>query len=292
MMKAIRELSPQTEILIGGYGVGMIHEPLPGDKEGHAKYIREDADHLCRGEGVRFMRELLADYPVDRPITQYHVPPAEVQVSKFEGLTLSLPAILVSLGCPAACEFCNTSAFFHHKKIRISTAAQVYDTMKAHQRRLQRDNIVFILFDEDIFMDPDFVRELGRLIRSDKKTWGFRWISFGSMSTVSKFTGRELRECGVEGIWIGVESGLTADEGTNKTGYTKREGQVTPETLFPELNRYGIQIIGSMILGFDFHTPENIEKDIDYFVNLKPTLYQVGPFRPCPGTKLYDRLTE
>ena len=289
MMKAIRELSPQTEIVIGGYGVGLIHQPLPGDKEGHADYIRENADHICRGEGVSFMRALLGDDP-DRPITQETLPPTEVQITRIQGLNLRLPVILVSLGCPAACEFCNTSAFFDHKKIKVFTPQQVYDTMKAHQRRLKRDRITAILFDEDIFMDQEFVRELGRLIRSDKNTWGFRWISFGSMSTVSKFTARELRECGVEAIWIGVESGITTEENKSKTGYLKREGAITPEEFFPQLTSYGIQVIGSMILGFDFHTPENIEKDIDYFVSLKPTLYQIGPIRPCPGTKLYNQM--
>ncbi len=289
MMKAIRELSPQTEIVIGGYGVGMIHQPLPGDKEGHADYIRENADHICRGEGVSYMRALLGD-DLNRPITQYTLPPTEVQLSRFEGIKLHLPVILVSLGCPAACEFCNTSAFFNHKKVKVFTPQQVYDTMKAHQRRMNRDWVTFILFDEDIFMDQEFVRELGRLIRSDKKTWGFRWISFGSMSTISKFTPRELRECGVEAIWVGVESGITGEDNKSSTGYLKREGNATPQDFFPQLTSYGIQIIGSMILGFDFHTTENIERDIDYFVSLKPTLYQIGPIRPCPGTKLYNQM--
>jgi hypothetical protein len=47
-----------------------------------------------------------------------------------------------------------------------------------------------------------------------------------------------------------------------------------------------------MILGLDFHTPDNIEQDIDYFVSLVPTLYQVGPIRPCPGTKLYRAMKQ
>ncbi len=293
MMRYIREASPQTEIVIGGYGVGMIHQPLPGDKEGHADYIRENADHICRGEGVTYMRQLLGDPDVERPITQYTIPGAEVQITRFQNLKLELPIILVGLGCPNACEFCNTSAFFHYKRIGVANAAEVYETMKAHQRRLGREQITFILFDEDIFMEEEFVRELGRLIRSDRKTWGFRWISFGSMSTVSRFTPRELREFGVEGIWIGVESGLVEEQSDkSKTGYHKREGHTTPQKLFPELTRHGIQVIGSTILGFDFHTVDNIEKDIDYFVSLKPTLYQIGPIRPCPGTKLYNRMLQ
>ncbi len=167
--------------------------------------------------------------------------------------------------------------------------AEVYDCMKAHARRMGKSEVTFILFDEDIFLDAPYVRELGRLIRSDTKTWGFRWISFGSMRALQAFTARELRECGVEGIWIGVESGLTDDSG-NKATYEKRKTAVSPPELFENLRSGGIQTIGSMIVGLEFHTPENIASDIQYFVSLRPTLYQVGPIRPCPGTKLYRQL--
>ncbi|MFW6087639.1 MAG: B12-binding domain-containing radical SAM protein, partial [Myxococcota bacterium] len=289
MMKAIREHSPGTRIVIGGYGVGALRDGMPGDTEELAKHILEDADLICRGEGVRTMRQYLGDAPYDRPITQYHLPPATVRPYQGEArLEIRLPSILVSLGCPSACDFCNTSAFFHHKKTYMASPAQVYDFMKNYQRRLGEDRITFILFDEDIFLDAEYVRELGRLIRSDPKTWGFRWISFGSVKALEQFTPRELRECGVEGIWIGVESGLV-DHGTEKLGYSKRGAQ-DPVALFEQLRNHGIQTIGSMILGLDFHTPDNIEQDIDYFVSLKPTFYQIGPIRPCPGTKLYRQM--
>lgn len=289
MMKAIREHSPGTQIVIGGYGVGALRDGMPGDTEGLAKHILEDADYLVRTEGVRAMREFLGDAPVDRPITQYHLPHATIY--PYQGrapIELHLPAILVSLGCPSACDFCNTSAFFHHKKNTIATPAQTYEFMKNHQARLGEDRITFILFDEDIFLDPEYVRELGRLIRSDRKTWGFRWISFGSIRALEQYTPRELRECGVEGIWIGVESSLV-DHGTEKLGYAKR-GSQDPVKLFEQLRHHGIKTIGSMILGLDFHTPDNIMKDVEYFTSLTPTLYQIGPIRPCPGTKLFRQM--
>jgi radical SAM superfamily enzyme YgiQ (UPF0313 family) len=291
MMKMIRELSPGTQIVIGGYGVGALRDGMPGDRENLAGYILEHADFICRSEGVRFVRELLDDAPFDRPITQYHLPHAVIR--PFQGrvpVEIRLPAILVSLGCPSACDFCNTSAFFHHQKSTIATPAQVYAFMKHHQQRLGDDRITFILFDEDIFLDPSFVRELGRLIRSSRSTWGFRWISFGSIKALQQFTPRELRECGVEGIWIGVESGLV-DHGSDELGYGKRGAQ-DPVKLFEQLRQHGILTIGSMILGLDFHTPDNIEQDIDYFVSLVPTLYQVGPIRPCPGTKLFRSMKQ
>jgi radical SAM superfamily enzyme YgiQ (UPF0313 family) len=291
MVRYIRDFTPSTKIVLGGYGVSSIREGVPNDPEHHREYLLANVDYWCRAEGVRFMRELLGDAPYDRPMTQYSLPPATVRPYAGPVTLTELPAILVSLGCPSACDFCNTSAFFHHKKIQVFSPAEVYDCMKHHARRMGKAEVTFILFDEDIFLDPPFVRELGRLIRSDEKTWGFRWISFGSMRALQSFTPRELRECGVEGIWIGVESGL-ADAGGNKVTYKKRETGVSPPELFASLRKVGIDTIGSTILGFDFHTPENIEKDIQYFVSLRPTLYQVGPMRPCPGTALYKQMQQ
>ena len=51
-------------------------------------------------------------------------------------------------------------------------------------------------------------------------------------------------------------------------------------------------VTASTILGWDFHTPENILADIDAFVSLEPLFYQVTPLIPCPGTQLYRRLQE
>ena len=161
--------------------------------------------------------------------------------------------------------------------------------MKGHQQRLSRDRITFILFDEDLFLDLEYVRELGRLIRSDESTWGFRWITFGSMGALSKMNAREIRYCGAEGIWIGVESGLAEEQG-EQAAFAKRQADIKAPALFATLRDHGIMTIGSMILGLDFHTKGNIERDIDYFVKLRPTFYQVGPIRPCPGTKLYRQM--
>lgn len=303
MMKEIRAVSPKTVIVMGGYGVGMLQDGVPHDPTGAAKFIRENADYLCREEGVRFMRRLLNDTPIDRPITQYHVPAGSFNLPQLF-FKVRIPSILVSLGCPAACDFCNTSAFFHHKKIYVAEPQQVYDFMKNHHRKNGDAYQVFALFDEDFFLNPDYVRELGRLIRSDKKTWGFRYFAFGSIGALSKYEPQELRENGLGIVWVGVESGIQTDntiipspeaeshEGHSKTGYKKRDGAKSAPEVFKGLQDYGIATIASMILGFDFHTRENLKPDIDYFVSLKPSLYQIGVLTPCPGTKLYKKLVE
>ncbi len=291
MIRAIRERSPKSEIVMGGYGVSPLFDPPPNDPKGSTQYIVENSDHFCREEGVRFMRRLLDDEPVDRPITQYHLPFSGFSIPGFStSRYIRVPAILVSLGCPNACEFCNTSAFFYHKKIYVAEPGEVYDFMKNYQRRLRTKDIMVILFDEDLFLNPEYVRELGRLIRSDRKTWGIRYFTFASVRSISQFDPQELRECGVGSAWIGVESSYS-EVVEDEHGYAKRAGKDMQE-VFAGLQRYGIQTVASMILGFDFHTRENIKEDIEYFVSLKPTFYQIAPLSPCPGTPFYGRMVE
>ena len=197
MVKAVRTHAPKSEIVLGGYGLGSLYDPMPGDKEGYAEYLKSNVDHLCREEGVRFMRRLLGDHPVERPITQYELPYSRYHTPGVRSLSLKIPAILVALGCPSACDFCNTSAFYRHRKTYVADPEQTYAFMRHHQQRLGLEPMYVTLFDEDLFLDPEYVRQLGRLIRSDRKTWGIRYITFGSVKALSAFEVEELKECGV-----------------------------------------------------------------------------------------------
>jgi len=288
MIRHIRKHYPGMMVVVGGYGILTLDTPVPADINEDAVYIRNNADHLCREEGVGFMRSLLGDTPVDREITQFHIPPTTFSVM---GLKLQYyPSILVALGCPNACDFCCTSAAFNHKKIYVAEPEQTYRFMKHYQKSLGQHNYEIVLYDEDLFTNPEYIRELGRLLKRDRKTWGIRYIAFGSMRSLAPFEPDELHDCGICGIWIGVES-LIEGNGCTKDHYQKRVGRDIIWT-FRELHRRGIQTTASLILGFDFHTRENLRQDIDDFVAMKPTTYQISPLTPCPGTKLYAQLAE
>jgi len=109
------------------------------------------------------------------------------------------------------------------------------------------------------------------------------------MRSLSNFTPEEIRDCNVASIWIGVESFICGDNLTDDH-YQKRQGTELKK-MFRELHRHGIWITGSLILGFDFHNPENLKEDIDQFIDLKTESYQISPLTPCPGTALYERMT-
>jgi radical SAM superfamily enzyme YgiQ (UPF0313 family) len=291
MMKLVREKSPDTKIIIGGNGVIGLGDPVPGDTEGDADYIRENADYICRGEGVKFMREVLGEKDPDREITQYNMPMFSLGgIVGTGGVHIRVPAILVALGCPNGCDFCNTSALYNKNKIYVAEPEEVYRTIKHYQRRMGFKEILYMLWDEDFFQNKEYVYELGRLLRSDKSTWSAKYYTFGSISALSQYEPEEIRDNGCQMIWVGVESFQTGVNATEDR-YKKRQGKDVKDVI-GGLQKHGVQITGSLAVGFDFHTKKNLKDDIDQFVGLKPTFYQISHVLPCPGTALYDQLHE
>jgi haloalkane dehalogenase len=291
MVKMARQIAPATKIVLGGYGVSHIFNEYPSDPENASRYLRENADHFCFEEGVGFFRKLLGQNP-DAPISQVRQPFFEATTPGSEYLVrLPLSSTLVALGCPNACEFCNTSHFFKFKKITVASPEQACASLVAAQKKMAGlPNLFNMIWDEDFLIDRDYVLRLGKLLQKEGLIGRVNLFCFASIRSLSQYTVEELARCGVGVLWIGVESKFDGDIIASHN-FQKRIGRNVAE-VFDDLHNHGMLIIGSNILGLDFHNHENIIEDIDYFVSLKPDLYQVSPLRPCPGTTLYERLME
>jgi radical SAM superfamily enzyme YgiQ (UPF0313 family) len=295
MLEIVRSRSHETITVAGGYGGLYVTDPPEGEYTELARRIRELTDHFCLDEGVRWFRRLIGDVPVERPISQRFLPAGGSAVKGLDHFFQARqPMVLAGLGCPNGCEFCVTSAFYRKKKIRVCSAESLY--MEMRERVLRSGNLtegIFTVFDEDLFTDVEYVRELGRLIRGDEELLpygGIRYFAFGSLRSLSQFSFEELVANGLSTVWIGVES--TIDEVVTSEHAIAKRSCDDVSAFIRGLQEHGIGVTASTILGWDFHTPENIVGDIDAFVSLEPAFYQVTPLIPCPGTQLYRRLQE
>lgn len=296
MVRIAREVAPQTKIVIGGYGALQLYDPPPGEKSGDAEYILQSADHICQEEGVRFMRKLLGDEPADRPITQRYLPLNESHFPGAESFSYSSKSMaamgLVALGCPNGCEFCCTSAMFRKQKYYVASPEETFEMLKHYCRRNGGQATTVSLLDEDLLLNADYVRALGKLIQEDRE-FGLRKLSyfcFSDLRSLTHFSMEELLEMGVDSVWVGVESSFN-DVITSEHKIEKRSCDDIRST-FDAMAEYGIGTTASMVLGWDFHTRENIVEDIDYFVDLAPAAYQMTFLTACPGTELYKRMKE
>ena len=262
----IRKHAPAAQVVLGGYGTVLDDRTL-------TPY----AEHICRGEGVSFFRELLGEPP--RPMPYVH--PLVVSTLRV----LSAPVgrtgmIFAGLGCPHGCDFCCTSHFFKRHHIRLLPTGD--DVMRVIERYQEIDpKMSFTILDEDFLVSRDRAARLRELVQARGKPLSI--FAFATVKGLSRMTPRELLETGIDGVWMGFEG--------KRSGFAKQRGKPVEE-LIPELRSHGITVLTSMILGFDYQTPEIIREELAGLLTLQPALAQFLIYGPTPGTPFYERVTK
>jgi hypothetical protein len=269
MCRLVRQHSPASTIVVGGHVAA-----LPGIEKA------VDADHIVKGEGIRWFREFLGE-PVDAPIAHPAIP------SSFDFRLLGLkgprgggdPAatIIPSVGCPMGCNFCTTSAFFGGKGHFINfyeTGKQLFDVMCDVERRLHVRT--FFMMDENFLLYKRRALELLEEMKKHDKPWSM--FVFSSANAIRKYEMRQLVELGVSWVWMGFESA--------QSQYMKLKNSDTI-ALTRELQSHGIRVQGSTIIGLEHHTPETMSAEIDHAIAHDADCHQFMLYTPVPGTPLH-----
>ncbi|MEI7529035.1 MAG: cobalamin-dependent protein [Elusimicrobiota bacterium] len=263
LSRLVRKYSPASKIILGGYGTVLPDEALT-----------PFGDHICRGEGVTFMRELFGQPPLAR----HKHPFIESHMQIFSKTTSYTGMIFAGLGCPNGCDFCSTSHFFKRQHLRLlRTGAEIYDVVARHVK--VNPDAQFTILDEEFLLDRPRALEFRDLVKAGGRPLSI--FVFASIKALSLYTPEELLEMGVDGVWIGYEG--------ERSGYDKRAGK-TAEEIFKGLKDNGIMILASMIVGFDYQTPEIIRAEHKKLMSMKPDLCQFMIYNPNPGTPLYDKV--
>lgn len=260
----VRQHAPRARIVLGGYGTVLDDRTL-------APY----ADFICREEGVGYFRALLGEparpLPYDHPVVITNLRLFSIPVQRT-GM------IFAGLGCPHGCDFCCTSHFFRRRHFRLLPSGD--DVFRVVERYLEIDpKINLAIMDEDFLVAKDRAARLRELIQARGTPVSI--FAFASVKSLSRLTPRELLETGIDGIWVGYEG--------QRAGFAKQQGRPVHE-LIPELTAHGITVLSSMILGFDYQTPEIVRAELADLLALKPTYAQFLIYGPTPGTPFYERV--
>jgi hypothetical protein len=275
MCALIRHRSPKSTIVVGGYGA------VCGPELFREPRWKGMIDHVCYGEGITFMRRLLgedpsADVSCRLPKEGANLPWLQPRPTGTTGIILS------GLGCTYRCHFCATSASTGGQYVEVLDAVGIYRSMRRYWEQTPLTSTVTI-YDENFLQQREKVDALGRLIRADE-AYGLRhlnYAAFGSISEITKYDPDELLLNGVDTLWIGVESKLTA--------LKKRKG-AAPEEVFPALHAVGIKTVGSWILGEDEQTPDTLGEDVEYFISLDSTFQQLSIMTVFPSLPLWRQM--
>jgi radical SAM superfamily enzyme YgiQ (UPF0313 family) len=273
MCRMVREISPGSTIVVGGHV-----SAIPGIED------MLDADHIVKGDGIAWMREYLGE---DSSAPVRHPPLDSGFDLRIMGLRIpdrvdASATIIASMGCPLACNFCATSAFFGGKGKMLnlySNGRELFRVMEEAER--SRGVKSFFIMDENFLLQKRRAMELKALMSAERKSWTLH--IFSSANAIAMYQYEELVELGISSIWIGLES--------PRSGYAKLAGTDTMR-LAAELREHGIVLLGSTILGLEHHTPENIAGEIEHAVAHETDLHQFMLYTPVPGTQLYQQMQE
>jgi len=266
MARIVREKAPHAEIILGGHGAAI---------EGVERLI--DCDHVVKGEGIRWMRNHLGQDP-DAPINHPALPSAEWM--SILGVPLTGPAsslLVPGVGCVNGCNFCSTSHFFGKSytpfldtgKALFETACRVAD---------ERGTDSFFVMDENFLKNRDRALEL--LSEMEDHQRFFRFHIFSSAEAITAFGLDNLVRLGVDLVWIGFESR------SRQSAFAKNHS-IDARKLVQDLRNRGIAVLASGILCMEHHTPDNMQEDIDFLVDLEPDFAQFMLLTPIPVTGLY-----
>jgi hypothetical protein len=125
---------------------------------------------------------------------------------------------------------------------------------------------------------PRAVRLL-ELMEAHDKAWSLQ--IFSSAKVVRSYTTDELVRLGLSWLWLGLEG--------ENSQYTKLTG-VDTFGLVRELQSHGVRVLGSTIIGLEHHTPESIDRVIDYAVRHRTDFHQFMLYSPSPGTPFFHEL--
>jgi len=269
MCELIRQYQPQAAIVVGGHLANMpdLHE-------------RIDADHIVRGDGVRWFRRFLGEdegQPIRHPLitSGFGTRNAGITVKELPGDVAA--TILPSVGCPLGCNFCSTSAMFGGKGKAVhfyESGDELFDVMSQMEQEMQVRS--FFMMDENFLLHRQRALRLLELMEQRHKAWSL--YVFSSANVLQSYRLEQLVRLGISWVWMGIEG--------RDSQYTKLRG-IDTFGLIRELQSHGIRVLGSTIIGLEEHTPDNIDEAIEYAARHNTDFHQFMLYTPVPGTSFH-----
>jgi radical SAM superfamily enzyme YgiQ (UPF0313 family) len=194
-------------------------------------------------------------------------------------LTRQAEFISSSRGCPAACTFCASPAFWG-RRVRYRSASSVAEEMLFIRDRY---GLIYLSLRDDTFT-ADRRRTIALCQELIKKRVNIFWNCQSRVEAIDQETLEWMRRAGCECIQLGVESG-------SPRILQQLGKRISPEQVLRAsklIHESGIQLSVYLITGI----PEESDTDRQHTINLikriQPHDLQVAPLAYYPGTALFE----
>ena len=246
----------------------------------------EHADTIFLGPGEDTWPRFLSEYRSRIPRRVYEsrirtlngMPPVRRDLIKRH-LYLVPNSIVVSRGCPNACDFCYKDAFYRGGR---SFYTQAVDAALAEIDRLPGRHLYFL--DDNLLADPGFAFELFTGMRGMGRLWqGAATLqSILQPSLVEKAAAYGLRS-----LFVGFETINKA----NLPEYRKIQNMKCDYDLaVRRLHDLGIMVNGSFVFGMDNDDSDVFDRTVEWALSRGIETATFHILTPYPGTALYSRM--
>jgi hypothetical protein len=258
----VRRVAPGSKIVLGGCGA-----VLPE--------CDEHADHVCREDGVNFMRRLLGEPQVRR----FQVP-GLTRTNRVLGAGGRREAVLpAGFVCPDACDSCLAGDDGAGRLPLLKTGEELHEAMRGARvdGAARRDIGVA---DGDFLADRGRIEPMITLNRAQVDT-PILFSCATSLRSLAQYTTEELLAMGLSGAWIGVESRHAGRPAVSATDVYREFGR---------LRGAGIVTLAVMAVGMDWHDEQRLEEEFQQLLSLRPQFSRFVIYSPCPRTPLWAEL--
>ncbi|MGD9379316.1 MAG: DUF4070 domain-containing protein [candidate division WOR-3 bacterium] len=193
-----------------------------------------------------------------------------------------------SRGCPFDCDFCDIPMLYGHKP-RVKEKAQVINELESLYIQGWR-GVVF-------FVDDNFIGNK-RSLKRDVLPAVAEWMeerkhpfTFHTQASVNLADDEELMtlmvHAGFNNVFVGIET--PDEESLAECGKIQNRGRNLVKAV-KKIQRFGLQVQGGFIVGFDNDPHTIFERQIKFIQNSGIVTAMVGLLNAVRGTKLYQRL--
>ncbi len=269
--------SKGTYVALGGIHV----TSQPQEAMGHA-------DTIFLGPGEDTWPQFLRDYRAGTPRRLYGsgvrtlagVPAVRRDLIKRR-LYLVPNSIVVSRGCPHACDFCYKEGFFQGGR---GYYTQAVDAALAEIERLPGRHLYFL--DDHLFGNPRFCMELFEGMRG----MGRLWQAGGTVKSVlAPNLMEKAAACGLRSLFVGFES---LNPGSLQEEHKIHNINCNFAGAVRRLHDLGIMVNGSFVFGMDHDNESVFERTVEWAINQGIETATFHVLTPYPGTRLHARLEQ
>lgn len=188
-------------------------------------------------------------------------------------------SIVVSRGCPHACDFCYKEAFFQGGK---SFYTQAVDEALAEIERLPGRHLYFL--DDHLFGNARFASELFEGMRG----MGRLWQAAGTVQSVIKPGLLEkAAACGLRSLFVGFE---TLDPGNLLDQHKYQNLNRDYAAAIRRLHDLGVMVNASFMFGMDGDDVGVFARTVEWAVQQGVETATFHILTPYPGTQLHTRM--